>query len=155
MNYLYNGVELPKLPEWDIAAYPYAVMVYNHSTESYEIHVTSAPLTRYTRSSPYTGEALTALPRADYPHFNVGVFDHENGSWGNRYYAEYTFNILGEPNCWHILNQNAYVASTVIWSNYNIFDEDGTVFMAASDPVPQLNPAALMQGFATMLSLRK
>ena len=26
-NYVYNGTELPKLPEWDKSTYPYAVIV--------------------------------------------------------------------------------------------------------------------------------
>ena len=45
-----------------------------------------------------------------------------------------------------------------MWTNEPIYYEDGvTLYLAASDPVPvtQLNPAALMQGFTTMLSLRR
>ena len=46
-----------------------------------------------------------------------------------------------------------------IWANFNVINTDnGSIFFPKSpDPIPvsQLNPAELMQGFATMLSLRR
>jgi hypothetical protein len=49
--------------------------------------------------------------------------------------------------------------SEFIWTSHAIYYEDGVTLCLekspAPVPVPQLNPAALMQGFATMLSLKK
>ena len=70
MNFLYNGVKLPALPEWDKEKYPYAAM-------------------------------------------NLGA------NYGVLY-----------------LLDNALMAKQFQWANFDILNEDGTLYLAASDPVP-------------------
>lgn len=47
----------------------------------------------------------------------------------------------------------------IIWCNTDIVGEDGTLYLAASAPVPvspvQINPAAFMQGFLAGQALRR
>lgn len=43
--YLYNGVRLPKLPEWDKIKYPYAVISQYQNTGGFYLSLDSAPIT--------------------------------------------------------------------------------------------------------------
>lgn len=120
--YLYNGVQLPGLPEWDKDEYPYAVISYDddntypygftaHNFESY-VGVTDSGTTMLkTRSS---GRAIT--------------YRFIGGTWG--YYAEFG----GSPNSAY--KGNVMYASRIIWSNYDILNEDGSLYFAGSTPIP-------------------
>lgn len=131
-NYLYNGVELPALPEWDKKTHPYAYI--SEDVEGRIVFRMQKTLTVTATNSIYTDW--------EYMHY---TFD--GTTWGD-YYEGYSPGYIDLD----LFN--------IIWTNTNIFNYDGTLHLAASEPVPvspvpQLNPAALMQGFATMLSLRK
>jgi hypothetical protein len=44
MNYFYNGVELPALPEWDKEAYPYAaIFPLTNGTDGYSLVAIAHP----------------------------------------------------------------------------------------------------------------
>lgn len=136
--YLYNGARLPKLPEWDKEAYPYAAVtaytdvhldVYPNASWDCYLFVSASPFYVFKRTYSdgdyvfYLGslqdcvnwrcsvkkdEDPTAWESCDpYPYDNRGVY-YSDGTGGR-----------------------------ALWSNHDItYDAEGTVYCAASDPVP-------------------
>lgn len=110
--YLYNGVVLPKLPEWDRETYPYA-MIRCSQTDSakYMLEVSASAI------------AFDALPaegvRIDPPSAQYATRDDGWELSSMRETAEYFFN-----------------NDTIRWTNHDFFYADGTLYLAASDPVP-------------------
>lgn len=107
--YLYNGVRLPALPEWDKEKYPYVTVVdftsglYGAIPGTYE-----RPLTHE------DGRITTEQP--DCLFYMI--------SQTNLKYSEWT-------------EATNYISGRVIWANYDVFDIDGvTLYMSASDPAP-------------------
>ena len=110
--YLYNGVELPALPERDKQTYPYAYIVHGDST--YKIRFCSVPLVAVnlaqilSNTSSYHGE------------YEIN-YKLENGERVDETYA---------GGCW------------AVWSNTDIYYKDslsdvgGTLAMVASEPIP-------------------
>ena len=119
--YLYNGVELPPLPEWDKEAYPYALMTI-HGT-GYAIITTSQRLYKRIASDgkPYVVSKEQFLAQRYYHHPNVGGWSHEAT------YSEYVPS-LGYYHLGH---------NSPFWVNFDILSvEDNSVWLAASDPIP-------------------
>ena len=147
-NYLYNGVELPAPFEWDRAVYPYAVIVpsavlsgcyrfycfaevgYHNHENGYMIEFI-APRKCYRTKSGDTGT------NRDY------VFDKSKGGIWDFYY-EY-----GEGE-----KAESVQVTTPIWANFDILNEDGSVYLAASDPIPVYDPTALLQGYLVGCRIR-
>lgn len=136
-GYLYNGVWMPP--------------IYSRYAEEYD-NVILAPGDELVGS--YYCFAFSKSPFTTY---------EENGSIVIRRFGDQPLayvNHAGDTN-WTTGNPTTMSfripADKVVWTNHNIYNEDGTLYLAASDPVPvaTINHAALMQGFATMLSLKK
>lgn len=148
---LYNGHLLPALPEWDKEKYPYAVMVIPGPNTPY-IHSDTVQL--YCGEYPWnynpTERIFYSEPNSNYCAFRM--FD-----WGANAYQWQVFGedgTLGETGGYGTMAEDKHPR----WANYDVMNTtDGSLYLASSDPVPvpQLNPAALMHGFATMLSLRR
>ena len=124
--YLYNGVRLPTLPEWDKAKYPYAfILKDNDSQTEFELYCLAAEAT-YGRASLYMGGE-----GADFgsPKLRFGYTD--DGVWSGLHDAT--------PNA--ILGG---LYRTIVWSNYDVYYGDmssngsltGSLYCAASDPIP-------------------
>lgn len=112
-NYLYNGIELPALPEWDKETYPYSVIVHGML---HELHVSKEPFTCGT----FPGYGLLIVLPAG--HIK-SIVDLSNAVWGSFTTINYE-------------NQTSAVA---VWSNHDIINtDDGSVYLKASDPVPVL-----------------
>ena len=120
-NYLYNGVELPALPEWDKTVYPYAI-IHKRGTET-------AP--------EYTFAAFT---KRVYPISSGNVVTRDNSAFGRTYW-EYD----AKGNEWVFAYANAEADSTyfrapnIIWTNtdlYSLYFDEEIFYLAASDPVP-------------------
>ena len=125
--YLYNGVRLPKLPEWDRETYPYAVI---YGTESngnlvYALDVYSTPLRLTTKSSgsvylgvnssgEYWGVSMYGYPWSDEPR---NTFENYGGRM-----------ISG--------TDSGSMQYDIVWANSDVLNEDGSVYLAASDPIP-------------------
>jgi hypothetical protein len=135
--YLYNGVRLPKLPEWDKTAYPYAV-IYTYHGESekqnpvYRLVLSDTPFSIVYRTIAFTGATYDAL------------------KWVGNYTAKWKI------ATWDYWDVDGYGADgsifavddetdAVVWANTDICyandysgDETiaGTVYLAASEPVP-------------------
>lgn len=111
--YLYNGVRLPKLPEWDKTAYPY-------------VHIRKLLSFYYLYYSPvelWVNDSGNLVPKDG--STAVGLFrtyNSTNNAFGNP--QETTFDQQG--NGW----------KNVIWTGTDIYNADGTLAIAASEPVP-------------------
>lgn len=128
--YLYNGVRLPKLPEWDKEAYPYAVLKRYIYTDGTEVKVdkttlccSSAP---FTYEAQYDSDVVASRPTAGYLDC---VIDNLLGEteWGEM--TAYSLSYM----------ENPYISINPVpfWTNYDIERNDGSgVWLAASDPVP-------------------
>lgn len=115
-NYLYNGVELPPLPEWDKKKYPFAMVDYSSATENYRVWFLS---TKAYRGSfgivMFSGSGM--------------VSDCSDGVW----------ELIEE---WDADGSSDIVPLTPKWTNYDYLDydvysdaADGTVILAASYPI--------------------
>lgn len=121
--YLYNGVRLPVLPEWDGEKYPYAFIV-GLSTSTgginYDFVVCANPLT------------YTTARRPDFSYYYAVslygdgcTFDLENDEW-----------VIWDVG--KLLSGN-YEADKILflWSNHDIVNSaDGSIYLAKSDPIP-------------------
>lgn len=118
--YLYNGVRLPKLPEWDRAVYPYAVIYGFGSQFRFLFDVCSERPVRYFNSG--TNGYSVGCPNGCQSLY----FGTESSLWNN-----------GQP---YMQNDHysRYWNSTngPVWANFDILNEDGTVALATSEPIP-------------------
>lgn len=134
MNYLYNGVELPALPEYDKEKYPYAVI---------GDHGASWP------------PALWCLSADAYYELNGNLlwlkasagrsWELEDGKWSE--YEENAGNAISV-----LINSTSWSSTyELIWTNFNA-EYNGTLYLAASDPIPvnpapTLDPTSLLMGW--------
>ena len=122
MKYLYNGIEFPALPEWDKTAYPYAYIVKNeHSSYEWEygLWVTNNPIGMYSATTMQAANGYTYAGGALYA-FNADTFAWELS-------IEY----------WETLGSTISRAGYPVWCNTDVlYKSDGTIYLAASDPVP-------------------
>lgn len=117
---LYNGVELPALPE--LSSYPYRVILWNDAASTY----------------CYVGNKEPFSLTADNKITNVDtdiVYRLVDGAWK-----------------WTGIANDDYAP---IWTNTDLYAEDGTVYLAASDPIPLDYNTIIRfdgntEGFATM-----
>ena len=106
--YLYNGVRLPKLPEWDRAAYPYAAISYAETAGVWYLRF------------------LSVLP-----YFSGTEFYYGDNTVELRYYRD----IDGWENPTE-RNPSGDISYGIMWASHNICSIDGSIYLAASDPVP-------------------
>ena len=124
--YLYNGVQLPKLPQWDKTQYPYAY-IYQKGTfsiygDNYVLALTSLPLVR---SGLNVKNEDTAMLKYTY------IIDQsEDVEWVDNGAS------IGSANL-------AQSIANPIWANYDIMRDDDSVYLAASEPVPVYEEVAL------------
>ena len=110
-HYSYNGTELPILPaNWDKEKYPYAIVL---DMLGMKYLIVSSSLFA-TTGSGYTTTVTTDV-------------------------AEYTF--LKSDDKWRFDGYSTIEAGyngygTIKWSNTDIYKTDGSIYLAASDPVP-------------------
>lgn len=126
VNYLYNGVELPALPEWDKETYPYANIIFFEDSmgKYYKLTASAEPVSGVSADGYFSGFSGVAVQK-------WGVFDYET-AW-----EEATLN---------------NTKGNIIWANHDISTEDGTLYLAATEPVPvgggePIDPTSFMQGY--------
>ena len=114
MNYLYNGVELPALPEWDKEKYPYAVIaeVYGFGKTYWGLFV--MPVKLY-------WDSVLAYPTvySTCEGYFAGCHD---GVWEDLKFRDVLIR-EGDP-----------IGFT--WSNFDVLDDNGELYQAATDPIP-------------------
>ena len=133
--YLYNGVRLPKLPEWDKEKYPYAVLErYIYPTDGTEVLVDKTTLTcspaPFTYEAQYDSDVIASRPTAgDTAAYMECHIDHLQGetNWGEK--KVYNLSYMEAPFI--------SIHPLPYWTNSDIIRNDGNgVWLAASEPVP-------------------
>lgn len=127
MNYLYNGVELAALPDWDKTTYPYAI------------------ITRDSEGIPVGGRLYISTERFVYVD---GVVIRPDTASGEYYF--HTRDSFG-MGVWFHNPSASQVSGTPFWTNTDIYMRDDTsvLYLAASEPVPVLSIdyTAMVQGW--------
>ena len=114
--YLYNGVRLPKLPEWDREMYPYATILYFLVTPQF--WVSTMPL-----EVEYNGNIYNPCASAGTSALQFCTYTG-NDTWESFDVAEYP-----ERTVWD--------GAGIQWANYDVINStDKSVFLEASEPVP-------------------
>jgi hypothetical protein len=126
MNYLYNGVELPPLPQWDKTAYPFAAIDRQGDKSTgyaYFLRCTA---------NQVKDTGITFLFYA--PLRSYKIVDDE---WA---YSTDSDSNYGAPKSSHSL----------VWADHDVYKGD-TIVLAASDPIPvggePIDPTSFMQGY--------
>ena len=121
--YRYNGAVLPKLPEWDKEAYPYARIRLVSGMYYFEV-LSKEPVTT---QQAITKKDINGLPEAGewgtWVFYGFGNSNNENGA-----------DAFGYPSFVNNSSSKAVITS-IVWANYDIFAYDGTLYLAASEPV--------------------
>ena len=133
-DFIYNGARLTDIysvytPELQ-KSHPFAFVTENHG--NYHLYLSTVPLTRRLDGYQYMERTESG---------SVIAYKLKDSEW-QRY----------PENDHEITSGNGIGFWTFIvlhWSNFDIYNSDGTLYLAASDPVPvtTINPSALMQGF--------
>jgi hypothetical protein len=108
--YLYNGVQLPPLPEWDREMYPYAVLT--NIVGSYSLELYYDNVLYHKDGVVYFKQDITILR---------SFLDKDTTQWG-----DFEERLYSEGDVWII----------PMWTNTDILNSDGSVYLAASDPIP-------------------
>lgn len=114
-NYIYNGTELPALPEWDKETYPYAYLAVQGSSMAYLYMFRDPKHLIYDN----LGAMCTIV--------STGETYLKSNSIGGKDFGEPTEITATFDQPLH---------SAIAWANYNILTADGTVYLAASEPIP-------------------
>lgn len=133
-RYLYNGVELPALPELDKEQYPYAFITHTNLAVvdyNYTLHV-------------YSAYRFATNDKGNWVIINVGAAKSCSTGASTNYDAWGAFTDKEDGGL------APAVESTVVWSNFDVLNEDGTLYLAASDPIPVSNPPAPNPFWMTM-----
>lgn len=124
--YLYNGVRLPKLPEWDREKYPYAKMAKKMIFGTWK-DTLAVFLDIKTDLTPKS----FALPAI--------TWYSENNEWVQfREYTEDDYDGTSVNGIYQSADGTLYAAFDFnpYWSNHDILNSDGSVYLSASDPIP-------------------
>ena len=129
--FLYNGVKLPALPEWDKTVYPYAfiyIVTLDGTTGVYTLVVSSSSVMGYDGN----GIICTAA--------NVG--------------QRYT--VSGEEWAAAAGSDDFYIKRDnliyTVWANFDVLNSDGSVYVAASEPVPVVEKFPIREWIGWLLA---
>lgn len=118
--YSYNGVVLPKLPEWDKEAYPYAFIGSYDFLDLggfYHAFMMKTPLYAYEVTD--SGEIFSDYHDDMSP--DALAYELINGEWVENGRPDFLFSL----------------SFSMIWANYDVVLVDSTtVVLAASNPIP-------------------
>ena len=120
--YSYNGVGLPKLPEWDKTTYPYAAIFRVAMDGSFMLILTSQPQiisdNELTCASDFAVDGYYALAASNYAEFDhMETFPRQVSA------------------LWNIAT-TSLLDQEWAWANHDVLLSDNSVFVPASEPVP-------------------
>lgn len=122
-NYLYNGTELPELPEWDKDTHPYCtILVENDFMGTFtRCYFTTSPMAQLNETTKNLCNAESDGSTA--PTTQVTRYNLVDGEWTGKY-----------DTVWSIFS---VLCESLIYTNYDlcVFQTD-TIVLPASDPVP-------------------
>jgi hypothetical protein len=125
--YLYNGVRLPKLPEWDKEKYPYAIIALV-GTSGFGGSIYSLRMPEDNSVVTY-GDANTQAINANKSSLFSNVMGVTDENASSKSWADVKQYSMGDID-------NYIDLDTIIWTNFDIYKTDGTLYLAASDPIP-------------------
>lgn len=121
--YLYNGVQLPALPEWDKETYPYATIVgiaLGSNEFNYQLIYSDVQCGRV---DSWTSGVRFASDNHTGAYISRVCYNSTPDKW-----EAPTTNDSGDP---------FLVPCPAVWANYDVLDKiDGGVLLTASDPIP-------------------
>ena len=120
--YLYNGVQLPPLPEWDTVAYPYAVIYWDDSVKRHYLFAVETE-NYYSESygTMFGTNFTTKVPKSV-------VYLTTGEEWELQGDEDYSIPVDKD---------GPYTLSCpVIWTNFDLNYSDGTLYCGASEPIP-------------------
>lgn len=118
ISYLYNGIELPPLPEHDNTEYLFAFIGKGVSSDYYSLYLSTEPFT-------HTGTKATGTGIS----FESALLYHStDGGW------EYVTETQNDFPLTALLTGNKL--GEAVWTNTDILNADGSVYLPASEPVP-------------------
>lgn len=110
--YLYNGMQLPPFPEWHRSFLPGAAIVID------EDGVTPIMVLYYYKSTAYDGNNTFRGPFMRYRYKN-GAWTQVKGSISD--FSTFSYKVASH---------------NIVWSNADIYDNNGELIISASDPIP-------------------
>ena len=139
-QYSYNGTALgPLPPDWDSVNYPYAQIRRMSDTT---FHFVAHPELPYSGVSDwdgsltlnFSGKTECQIMRA---YTKLGLW------WTDAYFEKY----------------ESFYARYVVWANFDIYNEDGSIYMAASEPIPvgatkPIDPMSMLMGWRVGQAIR-
>ena len=131
--YLYNGVRLPKLPEWDREKYPYAVILQrtNQITYGSEFVLLASP-SPITYTPAIVGNALS-FERIIFHAEHAIRFDIIDAS------TECLWTQGGSVDGVYVISNGGGTVHhyKVLWASHDVLYTDSTeVYLASSEPIP-------------------
>ena len=131
-RYLYNGVELPALPEYDQTAYPYAYIKLTHWNDNGGVfsdqidHFELVAFSKFIYTTTTNGAHAIYHEDEDTIGWKIPV-DTENNQTAENWEVDTSFNGA----------YTTFVEDWTIWSNFDVLGADGqTVIYHGTDPVP-------------------
>lgn len=132
-DYNYNGVILPALPEWDKEEYPY-VMISNNGYTDYEDYTHCTLIAHKTlpttKNNFILGDIHGVPDSTDYVYSTCDPKHYPDG-W---YSSENGYGACSSSNGGSGLA--TVRLAHVIWANYDVVNTNGSVYLAATDPIP-------------------
>lgn len=121
----YNGYQLPPLPDWDKATYPYAVISLRESIGLYYLSVHKA--IRYFEGIPLLGSDDRNTNFGDSTPGTALLYTWQEGmaAWE-----------LFDKDNWSISVERDDTGKDIaLWANFDLLDDAGELYVGASDPV--------------------
>ena len=122
--YLFNGVKLPELPEWDKETYPYAIIVRMEIFGEFWLYVTENPLSVF-YSVKHGYDVVSTTVKSNYLHYRCNI---DSDTWVS--YPSY------DDSYFDADESHAGIPGLTVWVNRDVMNaDDGSLFMKASEPV--------------------
>lgn len=148
VSWSYNGVELPKLPKWDKEAYPYAVLktkyLFSDKTLS-QLYISSVPATFYPNAEGDTEDTWLFFMYDEKHSFMNYIIFWRNGE------ENWRLDQSGEAESYRLEIYDGIYPDDC-WANHDVISSvDGSIYLAASDPVPD----TFSKGYSVGAELRR
>lgn len=123
--YLYNGVQLPALPD-ELKVYRYLILFYLTSD--------GGTILAYGYDTEPTTELYENFLNS-YERLKWDSGTYQAGNWYSSMPDEWFLTDVGNVSD-ASLGYHSTALSNIIWTNFNVYALDGTIYLAASEPVP-------------------
>ena len=127
-DYKYNGIVLPALPKYDTTAYAHAWIYKNMDFDSYVLAVSDGSLYVTTDSR---GKTIIAFSES----VSGKTYSITDGAWSSPFDfgGDDSRDLFYDGGDYRYFYPEHYA---LIWVNTDVLKTDGSVYMAATEPVP-------------------